>query len=92
MRQVGCPRQALAVGRCVEIDVGTDRHEAGRIEVPMAAKVMLLDVGEINGLRDSGLLVEVAGVRPEIRKVDKPSAIAFEVDVVNGIESKQRGE
>jgi hypothetical protein len=44
----------------------------------MAAVVMSLHVIHIASLRDPGMLVDIAGVWPEVLEVDKSSDVALE--------------
>ena len=49
----------------------------------MTHVVVALDVNQIDGLRNTGLLIEFARVIPEIWIVDQPAEIAFEMAIVN---------
>jgi hypothetical protein len=58
----------------------------------VAAVVVVLDVAEIDGLGDARVLVELAGVGPEVPIVDEPPEVALEVADIDGIEADQRRE
>lgn len=45
---------------------------------------------EIDGRRDTGVLVELAGIIPEVRVVDEPPQIAFEMPQIDGIKADER--
>ena len=46
---------------------------------------------EIDGLRDTRDLVQVAHVAPEIREIDQSAQVALEVPVIDRVEPQQRG-
>jgi hypothetical protein len=79
------------VGR-FEVDRGTFGDDARRVHRLLTAIVVLLDVIEVHGLGDSGHLVELSRVPPEVREIDEPIPIALEVPVVHGVEAHERGE
>src|SRR5699024_7882375 len=58
----------------------------------MTAIVVLLDVVEVHGGRDTGPLVKLAGVIPQIVIIGQPSQIAFEMTVVNTVKTDECGE
>ena len=58
----------------------------------MAAVIMTLDVGEIDGLPDPAPLVEAAGIVPEGRVVDQAPDVALEVAVIDRVEADQGRE
>ena len=49
----------------------------------MTHVIVALDMCEVDGLRNTGLLIEFARVTPEIWIVNEPPQIAFEMAVVN---------
>ena len=53
---------------------------------------MPLDMRKIDGRRDAGALVKLAGVTPEVRVVDEPPQIAFEMARIDGIKAHQSGK
>jgi hypothetical protein len=55
-------------------------------------EVVLLDLGEVGCVVESGGLVQVAGVGPEHRQLGQLVPVALEVVVVDGVEPDQRGE
>ena len=70
----------------------SDRDDPRRIDIVVRVIVVTLDVIEIDGLRDSGNLIEIAQVSVEIRIIDDSPKIALEMPVINRIESNQRYE
>src|SRR5829696_9226198 len=83
--------ERLAPRRGEEVEV----QRAGRddplgVQGVVRRVVVLLDLGEVDRLGDPRLLVEVAGVGPQVRVVDDPPAVAAEVRVVHGVEAHQR--
>src|SRR5271166_5470724 len=84
--------EAAAIVRCLEIEGRTERHDAGRIDLPVAGIIMPLDVGHVHGLGDAGHLIELAQVVRQIWIVDDPPQVALEVADIDGIETDQRGE
>jgi hypothetical protein len=84
--------ESAAVVRQGEIDQRSDRHDAGRIDVAMAAIIVAFDVIEADSVSESRHLIEIAQIVSKIWIVDDAPQIAFEVTVVNGVEADQRGE
>ena len=84
--------ESAAVVRRGEIDQRSDRHDAGRIDVAMAAIIVAFDVIEADSVSESRHLIEIAQIVSKIWIVDDAPQIAFEVTVVNGVEGDQRGE
>src|SRR3546814_5501759 len=58
----------------------------------MASVVVVLDVMQVHRVGDTGHLVELAGVAPQVGVVDETLPVALEVAVVDRIEAHQRGE
>ncbi len=84
--------EPAAIVRRREIEQRSDRHDAGRIHVAMAAVIMPFDVIEVDGLGNARHLIEIAKIILEIGIVDDAPQIAFEVAVVDRIKSNERGE
>src|SRR5215475_4839937 len=83
-------RETLPPVRRPEIEDRAERHDSRRVHAAVAPVVVALDVIEVDRLGDAGVLVEVAGVRPEIRVVGEPAEVALEVVVVHGVEADER--
>ena len=81
-----------AVGRSLEVDDGAERDDAGRVDGGVALIIVTLDVGEIDRVLDAGCLIELARVGPEVRVIDEPADVAFEVADIDHIEAQERGE
>lgn len=58
----------------------------------MSDVVVRLDVGEVYGRGDAGVLVEVAQVAAEVRVIDDAAEVALEVAVINGVETDEGAE
>jgi hypothetical protein len=67
-------------------------NETRWIDFVMRHVVMPLDVVEVDGIRHSRYLVDVAGVGPEVRVIYQTAQVALEMHVVDGIEAEQRRE
>ena len=53
------PSEPVSVMRLEQIQLGTFRHDAGRVDALMAAVIMFLDVAEIAQSGDAGDLVQL---------------------------------
>src|SRR5512145_1822515 len=69
--------------RPVEINERPARHDPARVHPQMALEVVPLDVLEVDRPCDPRVLVQIAGVRPQVRIVREPPQIALEVVVVH---------
>ena len=58
----------------------------------MTAVIVPLDVIEIDGVRDARHLIQIAQIIPKICIVDDAPQIAFEVAVIDGVETYERRE
>src|SRR6476660_2217471 len=85
-------RLEAASGRRVKVERGTNGHDAARIDVTVAPVVVPLDVGQIDGRGNSGPLMELPRVRPDVRIIDQAAQVALEVAIVDGVETDERGE
>ena len=83
----GISAQARPVVRRREIDDRSDRHDARRINLTLAAVIMPLDLIDANGLGYSGHLIKVAQIIPEIGIVGDAPQIAFEMAVIDAVET-----
>ena len=78
--------------RPCEIDYRADGDDSRRINFGVRHVVMPLDVIEVHGVRDSGLLVQVHQIPLQVRVIDNAAQIAFEMAVINGVEPHERAE
>ena len=78
--------------RLVEIQHRADRHDPRWIDRFVALIVVTLDVREIRRLSDARPLIELACICPQMRVVDQPANVAFEVSNIHRIEANQRRE
>ena len=74
------------------IDHGSHRHDTVRIDGFVAGVVVRLDVGDVDGPGDAGMLVQVPGVVPEIRVIDEPAQVALEMPEIHRVEAHQGRE
>ena len=84
--------QSLALVRLSKIERGTERHNPGRVDIGVSDIVVPLDMINIDGLGDPGLLVKIAKVGVEIRIVDDSANVALEVAMINRIEADKRAK
>src|ERR1700676_942687 len=84
--------QLLAAMRAREIKRGTKRNDARRINIRVRHIIMTLDVIEVDRLRDPRLLIKIHQVALQIRIIDHPPDVAFEVTVINDIETDERAK
>ena len=78
--------------RSRQIEEWTERHEPRGINVLMRHVVMPLDVIEVNGIRNSGPLVEITEITMQMRIVDDATQVAFEMPDVHRVEAHERAE
>ena len=99
MTSVDGDRNGLSLGpaaglaspvRGEEVELGPGRDDPARVDHVVRRVVVALDLVHRDRLRDPRLLVEVAGVRPEVRVVDDSPAVALEMAVVDGVEAHER--
>lgn len=92
------PAGRCGSGKCVpsvwaeQIQLRTDGHDAGGVDVVVRHVVVPLDMVEVHGVRDTGYLIEVPEIAGKIRVVDDAPEIAFEMAMVDGVEPDQRDE
>ena len=58
----------------------------------MALVIVVLDVLDIDGLRDPRQVVDFTRVAPEMRIIDNPAQVAFEMTEVDLVKPDQRRE
>ena len=78
--------------RAREIELRSERHDAGRVDMLVAHVVVPLDVIEIHRVRDPRHLVEVPDVFREVRIILDAADIALEMSVLDRIEPRQGRE
>ena len=78
--------------RLGEVEDRTDGHDASRIDRVVGHIVVTLDVVEVDRLGDAGLLVEIGQVTLEVRVVEDTAEAAFEMDVVDDVETDEGAE
>src|SRR6185503_14896204 len=84
--------EAGAVVRRGEVELRTERHDAGRVHLALAPVIVMLDLIEAHHLGDAGHLVEIAQVVRQVRILVDVPPVAFEVRIVDGVEADQRHE
>ena len=84
--------QVPSAVRRPEVQIRTQRHDSGGIDLLVRDVVMPLDVIEIHRLRDPVDLVQIPEIAEELGIVDDPAHVALEVPVIHGIEPDQRDE
>src|SRR5260221_2060375 len=85
-------RQKLESARRQEVELRPDGDNARRVERRVALIIVPLDMREIDGRSDARVLVELAGIISEVRVVDEPPHIAFEMPYIDGIKAHERCE
>src|ERR1700712_2430973 len=83
---------SLSPCRRVPVQQRPERHDAVRIDGRMTLIIMGLDVPEIDGLAEARLLKEKSCVVPKRFVIGDAAQVAFEMTVIDGIETHQRGE
>src|ERR1700722_391174 len=69
-----------------------NRHNAGRINAPVALVIVMLDMEDVDGLGDARQVVKLPQVAVQRRIVPDLAKIAFEVPEINRVEADQGGE
>src|ERR1043166_8138533 len=75
--------------RAGEVEQGTERDDAGGVDVVVGDVVVTLDMVDVDGFEDAGLLIKIAKVALKVWVVDDPAEVAFEMTVINSIETDQ---
>lgn len=97
-RKAGAPFSIQALSETVpvvgggEIDERPDRHDAGWIDLPLAAVIMPLDLIDVNRLGNSGHRIEVAQIIPQVGIIGDTPQVAFEMTVIDGVKANERGK
>ena len=82
----------LALWCGVEVERRHHGDDSRRIDRAVRLVVMSADLLERDGVLDARPLVEIAQVRPEVAVLGNLAHRAFEVDLVDGVESDQSRE
>ena len=75
-----------------EVELRTERHDAGRVHLALTPVIVVFDLIEAHRLGNAGHLVEVAQVVRQVRILVYVPPVAFEVRIVDGVEADQRHE
>ena len=78
--------------RLQEVNIRPLGYDTRGVDVAMAGKVVILDMVHVDGACHAGYLIELAGVRPKMGVVHQALFVGFEVAIIHGIESDQRGK
>ena len=78
--------------RLREIKRRADRDDAGGINFGVRHVIVTLDMIEVDGVGDTGLLIQVHQVTLEVWVIDDAAEVAFEVTVINDIKPDERTE
>src|SRR3974390_1157164 len=81
-----------ALCRRVEIQGRSQRYDTGRIYSAMAHVIVPFDMQKVHCRWDSGQLIDVARIGPEIRVIDDPPNVALEMSMIDRVEANERGE
>ena len=92
IRRRDSAHEPVAVVRRGEIELGAERHDAGRVHLALAAVIVPLDVIDVHGLGDARHLIEIAQIVRQVRIVDDAPQVALEVAVIDRVEADQRRE
>ena len=76
--------------RRVEAQVRADRHNPCRIDFALRDVVVTLDVIKVHRLRDAGRLIKILQIALQVRIIENPANVAFEVAVIHRIEANER--
>src|SRR5205823_8927101 len=86
------PLQSFAAVRSCKIDNRSEWHDPSRINFLVRHVIMTLDVIDADGLGDSRLLIQVEQITLQVRIIDDATEIAFEMAVINDIETNERAK
>lgn len=70
----------------------TDRDNPGRIDIVVSEIIMAFDVVKIHRIGNAIGLIEIAQIPGQVRVVNDPSDVTFEMTVINRVEPDQRNE
>ena len=76
----------------IQILLGSNRHNPGRIDVIVGVVVVPFDVVEVDGLSNPRLLIKISQIAVQVRVIDDSTEVAFEMSVVNRVKSNKRYE
>src|SRR5262249_2441870 len=76
----------------VQVEQRAERNDPGRIDLVVSYVVMTFDVVQIHGVGNARLLIEIAQIAIEVRVIDNPPEIAFEVAKIDGVKTNQRAK
>ena len=83
---------SFAPVRLREIEQRADGNDARRVNLPVRDVVMALDVIEVDGIGDAWLLIQVRQVSLQVGIIDNAPQVAFEMAVINRVETHERAE
>src|SRR5438094_4735258 len=75
-----------------EIEERADQDDPCRIDFSVRHVVMALDVIKVHGISDARLLIQIQQVTLQIPIVDDATQVAFEMAVINRVETNKRAE
>jgi len=75
-----------------EVESGADGDDARGVDIVVSDVVVALDVVEVDGVSDAGMLVKIHEVALEVGVVGDAADVALEVAVVHGIETHEGAE
>lgn len=78
--------------RLQPVDIGVHWYDAMGIYGVVTIVIMAHDMLHSYGLGDPWILVELAGIGPEVGVVADPLQVAFEVQMIHRVKAQQRGE
>ena len=84
--------KVVAAGRRVEVENRTHRHDPCGVDSRVGDVVVTLDLIEVDGLADAGVLVELAQVAGQVFVVGDSPLVALEVADIDGIKTDQSDE
>ena len=85
-------RQSFAAVGARQVLVGTERYDAGRIDIVMGDVIVPLDMVEVDGVGDAVGLIEVFQVAEEVWVIDDSPEVALEMAMIDGVEAHEGDE
>src|ERR1700722_11995497 len=79
----------VSIHSLIKINIRSHRHDAAWVQPWVTAVIVPLDVGEVDRRPDIGVLVKSARVVPQRWVVGQRMAVAFEMAVINDIETHE---
>ena len=83
---------ASADMRRAQLQLRPERDDPRRVDLAVRAVIMVLDVINVHGRADIGILVQLAQIVRQMRVISDAALVAFEVAVLDGIEPHDGGE